>query len=287
MAKVLVTGASSGFGAMAVRELARRGHHVIAGMRDVSGRNAEAAGALPVQAVPLELDVSSDASVRAAADRLLAESVPDVVVHNAGHMSYGPLESFTPEQLAEQYDVNVIGAHRLNRALLPAMRERGSGHLVWVGSTSTRGGTPPFLGPYFAAKAGMDSLAVTYAAELKLHGIETTIVVPGAFTTGTNHFANAATPLDLQRSAAYDATYGPNLDVIQDRLGSLIPDDADPYDVAVAIGDAIEADCPPFRIHIDPSHDGAEVVNAVADRVRAEFLRRVRLDELLATDNSL
>ena len=75
----------------------------------------------------------------------------------------------------------------MNRAALPAMRARGRGLIVWVGSSSTRGGTPPFLGPYFAAKAAMDALAVSYAAELAPWGIETTIMVPGAFTSGTNH----------------------------------------------------------------------------------------------------
>jgi len=235
---VLVTGASSGFGANAVTELTRRGHHVWAGIRDTAGRNAPAVAALPDGATALELDVTSDASVAAAAERLLTEGLPDVVVHNAGHMSYGPLEAFTPEQLLAQYDVNTVGTQRLNRALLPAMRSRGSGHLVWIGSTSTRGGTPPFLGPYFAAKAAMDSLAVSYAAELKLFGIDTTIVVPGAFPTGTQHFAHAAGPDDATRAASYDATYGPVLAVVTERLGALFPAGADPYAVAVATATA-------------------------------------------------
>jgi NAD(P)-dependent dehydrogenase (short-subunit alcohol dehydrogenase family) len=73
------------------------------------------------------------------ADRL------DVIVHNAGHMVFGPAEAFTPDQLMQQYDVNVLGAQRVNRAALPHLRARGKGLLVWVGSSSTRGGTPPFL----------------------------------------------------------------------------------------------------------------------------------------------
>jgi NAD(P)-dependent dehydrogenase (short-subunit alcohol dehydrogenase family) len=54
--------------------------------------------------------------------------------------------------LIQQYDVNVLGAQRVNRAALPHLRGQGKGLLVWVGSSSTRGGTPPFLGPYFAAR---------------------------------------------------------------------------------------------------------------------------------------
>jgi NAD(P)-dependent dehydrogenase (short-subunit alcohol dehydrogenase family) len=70
-------------------------------------------------------------------------------------------------------------------------------------SSSTRGGTPPYLAPYFAAKAGMDAIAVSYAGELARWNIETTIIVPGAFTSGTNHFANAGKPGDSSRVAEY------------------------------------------------------------------------------------
>ena len=72
-----------------------------------------------------------------------------------------------------------MSTQRVNRAVLPHLRAQGDGLLVWVGSTSTRGGTPPYLAPYFAAKAAEDSLAVSYAAELARFGIDTTIVVPG------------------------------------------------------------------------------------------------------------
>jgi NAD(P)-dependent dehydrogenase (short-subunit alcohol dehydrogenase family) len=127
----------------------------------------------------------------------------DTVVHNAGHMVFGPAEAFTPEQFAELYDVNVLGTQRVNRAALPILRLQRRGLVVWVSSTSTRGGTPPWLAPYFAAKAGMDSLAVSYAGELARWGIETSIVVPGAYTKGTNHFAHAGAPADAARAAAY------------------------------------------------------------------------------------
>ena len=134
----------------------------------------------------VELDVQSDGSAEAGIAHVLNEAVRlDVIVHNAGHMVFGPAEAFTPDQFIEQYDVNVLGAQRVNRAALPYLRARGKGLLVWVGSSSTRGGTPPFLAPYFAAKAAMDALAVSCSTELARWGIETTIMVPGAFTKGT------------------------------------------------------------------------------------------------------
>src|SRR3712207_7808634 len=135
-------------------------------MRDVGGRNRaageEAAAYAEQHGVDLrtvELDVSDQASVDAAVAEVGAL---DVVVHNAGHMVLGPAEAFTPEQLAAAYDVNVLSTQRVNRAVLPSLRARGQGLLVWVGSSSARGGTPPYLAPYFAAKAAEDSLAVSY-----------------------------------------------------------------------------------------------------------------------------
>ena len=91
-------------------------------------------------------------------------------MHNAGHMAFGPAEAFTPEQLAELYDINVLSTQRVNRAALPQLRKQGRGLLVWVSSSSSAGGTPPYLAPYFAAKAGMDAMAVVYARELHALG---------------------------------------------------------------------------------------------------------------------
>lgn len=88
--------------------------------------------------------------------------------------------------------------------MLPHLRAQRDGLLVSVGSSSARGGTPPYLGPSFAAKAAEDSLAVSYAAELSRFGIETFIIAPGSYTTGTNHFAHAGHPSDAETVAKYD-----------------------------------------------------------------------------------
>src|SRR6202012_1372957 len=132
--------------------------------------------------------VQSHASVDAAVEKVFnANGRIDVVVHNAGHMVFGPAEAFTPEQLVELYDINVVSTQRVNRAALPQLRAQRQGLVVWVSSSSAAGGNTPYLAPYFAAKAGMDALAVAYARELTRWGIETSIVVPGVFTGGTNH----------------------------------------------------------------------------------------------------
>jgi NAD(P)-dependent dehydrogenase (short-subunit alcohol dehydrogenase family) len=289
---ILITGASSGFGALTARRLAEAGHTVYATMRETTGRNAKPVETAKKFAVEnkvnlrtKELDVSTQASIDRAIQEILAEAGRlDVVIHNAGHMVYGPAEAFTPEQLAELYDVNVLSTQRVNRALLPILRKQGNGLVVWVGSSSTRGGTPPYLAPYFAAKAGMDALAVSYAAELARWNIETTIIVPGAFTSGTNHFANAGKPGDSERARQYasgpTATLGE--EIMQGFARNAVPD-ADVTEVANAI--VITVDAPfgkrPFRVHIDPANDGAEIVNGVADRVRTELLRNMGLADLL------
>jgi NAD(P)-dependent dehydrogenase (short-subunit alcohol dehydrogenase family) len=291
MSTIIITGASSGFGAMTARHLADAGHRVYASMRDVGGRNAPAAAAAAeyardrdVDLRVVEMDVSRQASVDAAIGTVLADAgAIDVVIHNAGHMVLGPLEAFTPEELTAVYDTNVLSTQRVNRAVLSHLRARRQGLVVWVGSSSTRGGTPPYLGPYFAAKAAEDSLAVTYAAELARFGIETTIVVPGAFTSGTNHFANAGHPRDGATVAAYEELYAGLTEAVGRRLAEQTPPDADPEEVAREIVRVVGLPHGrrPFRVHIDPLDDGATEVNALGDLVRERFYERVGLADLL------
>jgi NAD(P)-dependent dehydrogenase (short-subunit alcohol dehydrogenase family) len=289
---IVITGAGSGFGALSARALARAGHTVYAAMRDTGGRNAarvaEAEAYAAEHAVDLrtvELDVLSQESADAAIATVLAGAGGlDVLVHNAGHMVTGPAEAFTPAELAAVHDTNVLGTQRVNRAALPHLRAQGHGLLLWIGSTSTRGGTPPYLAPYFAAKAAMDALAVSYAAELARFGIETTIVVPGAFTSGTNHFASGGHPSEQTVLPAYEEHYAGLMDQVAGRLAALTPPDADVSLVADAIVDVVDTPYGkrPLRVHVDPADDGSQEVSLVADRVRAEFLTRIGLADLLS-----
>ena len=113
---------------------------------------------------------------------------------------------------------------------------------------------------------------------------KTSIVVPGAFTGGTNHFAHSGRPADTQRVAEYEnGPYKSFADDVMKGFASIVPPDAD----VAAVGEAIVkiVDAPfgkrPFRVHVDPTQDGAEVVNMVSDRVRAELLRRIGLTDVL------
>ena len=289
---VLITGASSGFGRLTAEAIAKAGHIVYGSMRHTTTRNAPVVEELTkfsqtsrFDLRALELDVQNQDSVEAAVARVIAEQGRiDVLVHNAGHMVFGPAEAFTPEQYAELYDVNVLSTQRVNRAVLPHMRRQANGLLVWVSSSSSAGGTPPYLAPYFAAKAAMDAIAVQYARELSRWGIETSIIVPGAFTSGTNHFARSGRPADAGRTAEYETgPYSGFGEQIQQAFAAIVPPDADAGAVAEAIVNVVDTPFGkrPFRVHIDPTQDGADVGFTVLDRVRAEMLHRVGLSDLL------
>jgi NAD(P)-dependent dehydrogenase (short-subunit alcohol dehydrogenase family) len=289
---ILITGASSGFGRLTAEALAKAGHTVYASMRETTGRNAPEAAKIAafskeqgVDMRTVELDVLSQDSVDRAVAQVIAESGRiDVLIHNAGHMVFGPAEAFTPEQYAQLYDINVLSTQRVNRVVLPHLRAQQQGLVVWVSSSSSAGGTPPYLAPYFAAKAAMDALAVQYARELSRWGVETSIIVPGAFTGGTNHFAHSGRPADEARAAEYEAgPYAGFGGQVQKAFAEIVPADADASLVADAIVDVIGAPFGkrPFRVHIDPAQDGADVGFTVLDRLRAEMLHRVGFSDLL------
>ena len=287
---ILVTGAGTGIGKLTAQALAEAGHIVYATMRDVEGRNKPRADELRalgeargIALHPLELDVLSQASADAAAATIMREQGRiDVVMQNAGHLVVGPAEAFTPEEMAKVFDTNLFGAQRVNRAVLPYLRKQEAGLMLWISSTTTKGGFPPFMGPYGAAKAAMDSLAVTLAYEIARFGIETSIVVPGAFTQGTAHFPSAGKPADSITSAAY-SRYDGVMDQIGERLSALTPPDADPQAVADEIVRIVglPAGTRPMRSVIDFVGDGAREVLDVSERVRIEFAKRIGMGDLL------
>src|SRR5260370_31427780 len=114
-------------------------------MWDTGGSNAaEGAGVKKfaqdnnVDLRPIELDVSSEKSIEAAIRQIVAEQGRlDVLMHNAGHMVFGPAEAFTPEQLAELYDINVLSTQRGNPAALPPIRKTRQRLRIWASSTSS------------------------------------------------------------------------------------------------------------------------------------------------------
>ncbi len=208
---VLVTGTSTGFGRLTVEALARRGHQVFAGLRDLAGRNQKASAELTALAEKeglalrvIEIDVTDQASVdRAVRSVIETAGRLDVVVNNAGMNFAGPLEAYTAEEAHRQFDVNTLGALRVNNAAIPYLREQGHGALIQIGSLSAWL-TPPFNGLYAASKAALRSLTEAWHHELASAGIESVIVDAAAYPT--NIGPNAALPSDQARLGPYGET---------------------------------------------------------------------------------
>jgi NAD(P)-dependent dehydrogenase (short-subunit alcohol dehydrogenase family) len=208
---VLITGAGSGMGLHTAQTLALQGYKVYAGIRDPQGRNIHKATRLLEyvesngrQIDIVDLDIHLDESCKKAVQKVIEkEGKIDVVIHNAAHLFIGYSEAFTPEQIASSVNTNAVGAHRLNRAVLPYMRKQASGLLLYVGSGITNV-TAPFMAPYVIGKAAMDALAENTAYEVSQFGIETTILMPGVFMDGTSHFETAEFPKDGAVLKEYD-----------------------------------------------------------------------------------
>ncbi|HEY9292835.1 MAG TPA: SDR family NAD(P)-dependent oxidoreductase, partial [Microlunatus sp.] len=178
---------------------------------------------------------SADEAIRSVVE---SEGRLDVVVHNVGLHTYGITEAFAPAQMAALFDINVLGSQRVNIAALPHMRRRESGLLLWVGSTATRGGLTPFMGPYAATMAAVDLLAQSYALELTRFGIESSIVLAGTPSPDEG----ASLRVAPSRRAVSDA-YGRYNDLLDDmpgRLAELLPEELDDRVVAGELRRIIE-----------------------------------------------
>jgi NAD(P)-dependent dehydrogenase (short-subunit alcohol dehydrogenase family) len=291
MSVVLITGAGTGIGKLTAKSLVQAGHHVWASMRDPLGRNQAHAQELLESTVGnggaidvVDLDVTSQDSADSAVATVIDGSGQlDVVIHNAGHLFVGYVEAFTAEDIHSLFNTNTFGVQRLNRAALPHMRERRAGTLLYVGSTIPVT-TPPFLGPYVASKAAMDSLALVTSYEVNPFGIETVIVMPGPFTKGTEHFPNASQAADHTISAAY-AALDPLVARNEAATANLIPSDvdADPQAVADEIARvlALPIGGKPFRTVVDFSDSGVSAANDAVTQARTAFVERMGFGELL------
>jgi NAD(P)-dependent dehydrogenase (short-subunit alcohol dehydrogenase family) len=148
--------------------------------------------------------------------QILEESgAPDVVVNNAGQMYVGLSEAFSPDELAKQLDINVVGVHRVCRALLPAMRKRGSGLIINLSSTAGRAAVP-YFGIYHASKWALEGYSLTLRRELACCGIDVVVVEPGPFTTSL--FLSGPRPADADGRAG---NYPSAAQQAFDRMGSV------------------------------------------------------------------
>ena len=281
MARVLVTGASGGFGKLVVVALAAKGHEVVATARDIAGRNAGVAAELRAAgAAVLDMDVTRDASVAAAIEQV---GDLDVVVNNAGVGVLGFQESFTADDWKKIFEVNVFGVQRVNRAVLPSMRRKGRGLLLHISSLLGRISIP-FYGPYNASKWALEALAEAYRVELSGLGIDVAIVEPGGYPT--TFMNNLVRPSDASRGQGY-ATLPlqpePFFEGFEKALASNPAQN--PADVAEAIVRVIEtpAGQRPFRTVVDKMGMGVHIApyNEHLEKIHAGLFAAFHIDSLL------
>lgn len=279
---ILITGTSNGFGKDIANTLAAAGHRVFATMRDMDGRNRDAARELQSKGIEtLELDVTNNASVDAAIKTLFGKTGGklDVLVNNAGIASGGLAETFSPEQLREMFEVNVFGIQRMIRAVLPEMQKNKSGLIVNVGSILGRL-TLPFYGLYGASKHAVEALTEGYRYELSQLGIDVVLVQPGPYPT--NLWAAVQKPSDPGRADKYGAVAALPGKFVE-FLGGVFsgPNAPDPHDTAKAIAKLVETPDGnrPDRVVIGLAF-GADAANSAIEPIQGQVIAGVGFDHL-------
>jgi NAD(P)-dependent dehydrogenase (short-subunit alcohol dehydrogenase family) len=260
MARILITGSNSGFGELAALTFARRGHDVVATMRNLAKGAALRATAAD-EALPIEirhLDVCDDESVRTA---IGDPKDLDAIVNNAGFEVSGALELVDDALLVRQFDTNVRGPMRLIRTVLPTWRARGSGVIVNVSSVAGVVGTP-FGGAYASSKHALEGLSEALHFETAVFGIRVRLVEPGRFDTGFH--GNIVTVDGWEQSDYVDRA-----NRFRESQGVLSGDGPppDPQDVADAIVRAVLDPDAPFRQFVGTD---AQLVHSVKSSMSFE-----------------
>jgi NADP-dependent 3-hydroxy acid dehydrogenase YdfG len=179
----LVSGASRGIGLEIARALVAAGARVAMIARSDDALRDRARELGPT-ALPIRCDVADPAAVHGVADRVTAEfgGPPDIVVNNAGLFELATIEQTPPDAFHRVLDVNLVGSFLLVHAFLGALRARGSGHFVTIGSIADRL-TLHENGAYAASKFGLRALHEVLRAELRGSGVRATLVSPGPVDT--------------------------------------------------------------------------------------------------------
>ena len=281
--RIVVTGASSGFGEAAIRDFADEGYEVWGTMRDVDGRNAAKRDALQAYSANIsivEMDVTSDASVSAGFAKILATGPVDVLINNAGIMYIGITEAFSVAQAHAQMDTNYFGAIRCTQAVLPGMRAAGAGLVINTSSIAGRVAVP-FFGTYCATKHALEAYSQSLRYELAPFGVDVALVEPGPY--GTNLLAGSQPPEHAAALAGYGELAGVPTQMIagfSEMLSSEgAPDPQQVVDAYLALAKAPAGERP-TRTVVGISW-GADALNAFAQPLQDQILREMQLEDVL------
>ena len=257
-----VTGASSGFGLAITQAAVEAGDTVVAAVRRPAALD-DLVAAHPGRVDPVALDVTDTAAAEAA----IAEAVEkhgriDVLVNNAGRTQVGAVEETTDDELRALFNLHVFGPFALARAVVPHMRERGSGAIVMMSSVGGQVVMPGF-GVYCGTKSALEAVADALADEVRPFGIKVMAVEPGAFRT--NLFGPGAAVMSAE-NPAYAETAGATRRFVEGGDGT---QPGDPAKAAAAIRTALAAEHTPLRLPL--GGDAVDGIIGHLDAVRAEL----------------
>jgi len=276
---IFITGTSTGFGKLTTITLANAGHTVIAGMRNVNGKNATVAqelSALPNVEV-VDIDITSDESVNAAFSKVLAKyGSIDVLINNAAVSGFGLLEGYTLEQTRKMFDVNFYGVLRTYDAVLPSMRKAKNGLIINI-TTGASGHTLPFMIPYMASKFAVESITEGMQEELADYGIENVSLQPGVYPTEMTNGSKAGINADKEDIiAAYGEAATQKFNALGTALfGKMAQFNMNPQTIADGILELVsmKKGSRPLRFPLDAIAQGTdkEFIKARAD-IKAKWL---------------
>lgn len=248
---VVITGASTGIGRACAVDLDSRGFRVFAGVR--RDEDGEALRAERASIEPLHIDVTDEASIAAARDRV-TEAVGEAglagLVNNAGIAVPGPLELLPVDEVRRQLDVNVIGQIAVTQAFMPLLRT-ARGRVVNIGSIGGRVALP-LLGSYAASKHAMEGISDSLRRELRPWGIEVSLVRPGPIATEIWDRGNATADELLARMPEAATLYGPAIERMRAFAAQRTRQAVPPSAVAEVVADALTADKPRTRYLVGP-----------------------------------
>jgi len=262
MENAVVTGTSTGIGFATSLRLARAGYRVFAGMRNLGKaqplRDAAAEAGLPVEVI--ELDVCSGESVTEAFEAVRGHGPVDVLVNNAGIGGASPLELTPEDEHRQMFETNYFGAVRCIQAVLPEMRDRGTGAIVNITSVAGLVATPNQIA-YSASKWALECVGEALAHEMRRFGVRVVNIEPGVVMT--NIFENAASATRFDKTSPYVQVMRRNGKI----FAAGFKDPAQPDQVADSILEAITTDT--FRLRWPVGKD-AHGFAAARERMRAE-----------------
>lgn len=275
---VLITGCSSGFGRLAAELLARQGARVFASMRGIPRPEGyELAEIARMDRLPIAIigiDVTSDESCARGVEMAMEmnDGPIDVLVNNAGIGITSPSEVQDMEATRLMFETNVFGPHRMARAVLPGMRQKGAGQIIQISSQLGRVITP-YSGHYSATKFALEAMSEQLAYELVPHNIDVSIIEPGGYPTRVWVNRNAySAALKERAEAKYTDGYPQQVAQMGKEDGSGRRND--PMDVARAISGLI-AQAPgtrPLRLPVSPGNKPQVPINEVTAKVQSEWL---------------